>query len=210
MGILNWIRSGNWRSHSVTRPIPPHSEDELNCSSPLLRIQRKLANLRALDPEYRLFGSSIHRYELMPPVPESAVLQFEGKHGIRLPEDYRSFLLQVSEGEAGPYYGLYPFTWICESLETEGIDISLPFIPEPEEEDESEYDGRIRLSHHGCGLESALIVTGAERGKVWDDFGRPVPTGKSFLEWYESWLDEGLKKMLSHWHTACGESSDSD
>jgi hypothetical protein len=40
-----------------------------------------------------------------------------------------------------------------------------------------------------------LIITGKERGQVWDDFttgdGGVHPTGKTFLQWYEDWLDAG-------------------
>ena len=44
-----------------------------------------------------------------PPVAASELDAFERGHGIRFPEHYRSFLIDVASGGAGPGYGLLRF-----------------------------------------------------------------------------------------------------
>ncbi len=73
----------------------------------LQSIRSRLQELARRDAGYGLFGASTHRYELFPPLTEDKVRSFELLHGVRLPEDYREFLLRVGSGGAGPYYGLH-------------------------------------------------------------------------------------------------------
>ncbi|MFZ6179031.1 tetratricopeptide repeat protein [Nannocystis pusilla] len=59
--------------------------------------------------------------------------------------------------------------------------------------DWSERDGCVLLGTDGCGVDSLLVVTGERRGEVWRscDFG-VVRTSRSFVAWYERWLDDRL------------------
>src|SRR6185503_8101468 len=68
----------------------------------------KLARLRAADPKYKLFGAETHKYRLGPTVSERELTEFESRHGISLPEDYREFLRTAGNGGAGPFYGVFP------------------------------------------------------------------------------------------------------
>lgn len=67
-----------------------------------------LERLRTLDRGYELFGAANHRYQLGPRADQETISVFEVEHGVRLPEDYRSFLTEVGNGGAGPCYGLLP------------------------------------------------------------------------------------------------------
>lgn len=151
--------------------------------------------MNVLDPLRWRFGARAHRYHLNPPISEKELASFEAEHRITLPDDYRSFLLEVGNGGAGPYYGLLP---LGESLRSG--DLSRPFplteacSPENDNDDlpDPYLDGHLLLGTHGCGYWSFLVVTGPTAGTVWDDFlagdGGLRPTGHTFASWYKAWL----------------------
>lgn len=62
---------------------------------------------RVREAGVRVFGSDSHRFKMNPVLSEAEVRAFEAKHKIKLPEDYRLFLLHVGRGGAGPAYGLF-------------------------------------------------------------------------------------------------------
>jgi hypothetical protein len=72
-------------------------------------VIQKLADLDRRDRKRRVFGAASHDYRLNPPLGTSAIEEFERRHGISLPEDYRSFITEIGNGGAGPYYGVLPF-----------------------------------------------------------------------------------------------------
>lgn len=69
-------------------------------------VTRKLAILRKRDPHLIRFGASTHRYELRSVLTELEITEIEHACGIRLPEDYRQFLLHIGDVGASPGYGL--------------------------------------------------------------------------------------------------------
>jgi len=56
----------------------------------------------------KIFGADGHSFVLNSPLSESDVLAFENRHRVRLPAEYRSFLVHVGNGGAGPFYGIFP------------------------------------------------------------------------------------------------------
>ena len=71
----------------------------------LIEIERDLNRLRNLDRRCLVFGSQTHQYESYP-VSNSELENLEGELGVRLPKEFRNFLLEFGYG-AGPYYGLF-------------------------------------------------------------------------------------------------------
>jgi len=139
------------------------------------------------------------------------IKEFEEEHKISLPSDYKEFLMEVGNGGDGPpEYGLlklgeikkhnipdyllegykerlkkpFPLTehWIWEGMEDE------PGFGEKLRETEN---GSLALGHDGCGMFWLLIVTGQEKGKIWQttDVGIcPCSPSLTFTLWYEKWL----------------------
>jgi hypothetical protein len=70
-------------------------------------VRSAVEALRQRDSAFELFGALGHRYQLNPRLSELEVAEFEERHGIRLPEAYRHFVLNVGDGGAGPYYGVF-------------------------------------------------------------------------------------------------------
>jgi len=91
------------------------------------KIFAGLQFLREADRSFAVFGASGHEYRLRPCLDEAKIAEFEGRHSLRLPEDYRKFLMQVGNGGAGPYYGIYGLDELCETRADYWNDLSKPF-----------------------------------------------------------------------------------
>ena len=125
-------------------------------------VVRRIERLRDAPPDRRakVHGVRDHEFELKPPLTGAEVAEAEGQFGVRLPDEYRAFILQVSAGGAGPCYGLFPLIrgedgrwgWKGDGGDlTEPHRLAEPFEPgdvsevlkrlgpEPDEEDEDGY-----------------------------------------------------------------------
>lgn len=147
-----------------------------------------------------------------------AVHAFEAENGIVLPEPYRSFVAEITDGSyAGPpHYGLVslaelPADWGADRPER---DLSRPFPlteawlweedPRPDDElgpllDPVFDHGSVVLGTEGCGMYWHLIVTGPHRGHVWlitgegacpfgSEFGH-TGGGTGFAGWVRHWSE---------------------
>ncbi len=98
----------------------------------LKQILAKLDQHIGKDPEFKIPGAGIHRYQLGPRWTEAQASEFEASHGLRLPQAYREFLLNAGNGGAGPCSGLLPLREANNGhprFEGEGaqIDLTRPF-----------------------------------------------------------------------------------
>jgi len=175
------------------------------------------AERRGLKP----FGWEAHRLQLLPPVHEQELEQFEALHGVDLPPEYRTFLGQIGRGGAGPGYGLISL----ENAFPIGIAapappfLATPFpfgpaalpTPSPSESDEERNDrrlrelsGTLRVCDEGCGYLHFIVCSGPDRGQIWVDSTsdenvayRRLNAG--FLDWYERWVDDVLAGGSGCW-----------
>jgi len=167
----------------------------MDIAKKITSIKAKLAKLKQLDQGLRIFGADSHRYALGETLSPSVLDEFQSHHQIRLPEDYRAFLLEVGNGGAGPYYGLQTlqdslYADLDYKREGELLNPSLPFpLSEPwnmaftgDSEDEAAYGafeqtyfadnwthGLLRICNFGCGVSLNLVVNGSEHGNIWVD-----------------------------------------
>ena len=151
-------------------------------------------------------------WHLKPPMPESAVAAFESAHGIALPAAYRAFIIEIGNGcEGPPEHGLVPLGavppenpapkaeyWVQLPDITKPFPFTKPWIWEEEElsAEGREADvtcGSLCLGTDGDGLFWHLIVTGPERGNIWQFTGvgiQPLAPQRDFLQWMEDALED--------------------
>jgi hypothetical protein len=119
---------------------------------------------------------------MLPPLAPGAIAAFEAEQGVSLPEDYRRFLQEVSEGSAHETLGLVP------------LRRGAALLPEGS-------TGRVFLEQLGCGDFAFLVVAGPARGTVWASREeaplRFEAQADSFLQWYEHALDWALARRVA-------------
>lgn len=71
-------------------------------------IPPRLARLATLPDAAGVFGARWHGWRLDPPLTVDEVAELEEQTRVELPTGYRSFLLEVGSGGAGPACGLFP------------------------------------------------------------------------------------------------------
>lgn len=207
-------------------------------------VRERVTALAGAPGVAAVFGFPRGGSPLEDPLSEGELADLERYAGVRLPEEYRDFLLHVGAGGAGPAYGVYPVrgrpdgTWQWHG---DGADMTLPRrLAEPfpvdrvdpevlgalvaAQPDEEEYDdedafdaasdaweermdallwtdestvGAICLSTTGCAQRQWLVVSGPERGNMWDDprcdDADLEPMGVTFAEWYLNWLEDAAR-----------------
>jgi len=188
------------------------------------KIKASLAILQEKDKACEIFGSSSHRYETKLLV-EEEVLKFEKSENIRLPEEFRLFLLSVGYG-AGPDYGIYSLKKMQEEYrdfcgcfdEESSMSDSFTLTNKDamelinlKKQNPKEYhykrlnnvNGLLPIQTEGCTYFALLVLNGEQKGKIWavdtNEFDT-LPAGLTkeldFLSWYERWLNNAIEKMV--------------
>lgn len=140
------------------------------------------------------FEVADYKFVMNAPIAESELLAFEETYQIRLPEDYREFLLNVGNGGAGPYHGLLLLEkWfdyenptgdtlkaIIEEFDFDPVahlagefliepdpmkNYGASYIGELDYSDKTKH-GTIALCDQGCLFYSLLVVRGHYKGRV--------------------------------------------
>ena len=161
------------------------------------RIKTKIDRLKQLDKNFEVFGSEKHKYLFNSTKSEKELINFEKSNNVKLPIEYKEFLMKIGNGGAGPYYGLEPienglFADLDYKDKSDLNDLSKPFphtehwnldFGEVSDENEDEYfeqkdkeyyqnkwaNGLLRVSNFGCGVSMNLVVNGKEYGNLWVD-----------------------------------------
>jgi hypothetical protein len=69
-------------------------------------VRDRVLTLAESDQRHQVFGALGHTFRLEAPVEVEDLNRAEAQWGVTLPADYRTFLLTVGAGGAGPFYGL--------------------------------------------------------------------------------------------------------
>ncbi|MDO5346616.1 MAG: SMI1/KNR4 family protein [Lachnospiraceae bacterium] len=177
------------------------------------QIYKRLEQAKAKDDGQEVFGADSHKYRLAPPAGEEAIQVFELKYGIRLPEEYRNFLMLVGDGGAGPYYGIYGLRALEQALKDDQ-DYSLLSEPAlyPKMSDEDwdiavkgqPFAGILPIGSQGCSHMTGLMLRGPYCGQVvyfdLDHCVKPFFVRENgFLAWYMRWLHEVISGYEIFW-----------
>jgi hypothetical protein len=75
----------------------------------LQQIKANWLSIKEKDPGYAVPGAMSHKYHLdQETISRQDIENFENRNGFKLPEEYREYLIQVSNGGAGPFHVMYP------------------------------------------------------------------------------------------------------
>ncbi len=186
-------------------------------------LKEKLEYLKTYDKYYTIFGSCEHKYLLNEPLSEDELCEFEAKHNIKLPSQYRDFLKYMGNGGAGPCYGIYGLKsdvdysdlsklfLLNNDFDIENYPDEYPCVVDENLDcDECEkqekclmnfnYErykqGILDICHAGCEGYEALVISD-ESESVWSiwEYHSVKKREKNFLTWYEYWLDNSISEI---------------
>ncbi|MET9302723.1 SMI1/KNR4 family protein [Micromonospora aurantiaca] len=83
-------------------------------------VPDRLGRLSTHPSAGMVFGANGHQWRREPPLTTDELAELESQLDVELPAEYRSFLLQVSRGGAGPAYGLFPVQRVDDRWRWEG------------------------------------------------------------------------------------------
>ncbi|MFD8317415.1 SMI1/KNR4 family protein [Kitasatospora purpeofusca] len=138
-------------------------------------VREQIQELAKAPGATAVFGSRGHGFALEDPLGEGEVDQLEAQLGIRLPEDYRAFLIEVGAGGAGPGYGLFPVRRAGDrwSWEGDGADLLTP--------------GRLSEPFPVQGPDPALLNALQEECPRREDFDEAEGFGLALGAWERRW-----------------------
>ncbi|MET8978658.1 SMI1/KNR4 family protein [Streptomyces sp. NPDC004539] len=134
------------------------------------------------------------------PLGWAGVREFEERHGVVLPEPYRTLVAEIADGsfQGPPEYG---WAGLAESAGGQRPAEPFPLTGMWVWEDDGGYedpgaviervahDGSLNLGTDGCGMDWHLVVTGPQRGRVWLVTGEGAMPygGPGFGDWVRRW-----------------------
>ncbi|MBL0913748.1 MAG: SMI1/KNR4 family protein [Bacteroidia bacterium] len=180
---LNIPGFADWIAIAQKHWFNPHKA----LSQRLGAVKTSWHRLRVQDPEEKVFGAFMHHYDVSGSISKETLEAFERQHKVQLPLEYRQYLLEVANGGAGPFYGMYALENCLLPLDTPEKDylqrhpehLSKPF-PVTKEQVQAYDNGSIRdielskeaggylfISEYGSGTFIIMPLNGPFTGSLW-------------------------------------------
>lgn len=125
--------------------------------------KRKWASTRSYYAAGQLWGES-YGYNLKPAYSGTEIEQFETRHNIVLPVQFRQYLLNVSREL---FVGSYPVEIRLGSEDFGSCKIADGVDYQEEEDDIDFEDGMIMIGNDGCTEVTNLVIKGKHVGSIW-------------------------------------------
>lgn len=122
-----------------------------------------------------VFGALGHKWVLEQPLNHAELAELEAQMGVRLPEDFRTFLLRVGAGGAGPAYGVFPVRRVQGRWRWEGDGAELADL------------SRLAESFPEQGPDPKLLEELAARCPEEEDFDEVEEFDDAIEAWDERW-----------------------
>lgn len=127
-----------------------------------------------------------------PKLTAAAIQEFERAHGIELPEEYVTFLREIGNGATCADNSEFDLRKLGTVRRGHALErAALANVKRPFTKAKGEANGCLPVGGDGYDV-WVLVVTGKERGKIWQLSPDGPPAGndppRSFLAWYDHWL----------------------
>ncbi len=193
-------------------------DDQIN------RIKEKLIIAKEKDAGLKVFGAGRHKYVLNKTATINDIRSFENSYSIDLPECFKSFMTNIGNGGAGPFYGIYSLgeglNEITSSKAKEYLGRDCIISPEISESywlslnkkiDENEdisnddyekelgriFGGILPIGNQGCTYYHGIILNGDHKGKVVNlDSDRQKPQF-TYEKNFLDWYERWLDEIIS-------------
>jgi hypothetical protein len=160
-------------------------------------ILKQIEHLKALDHNFTVHGSEYHRYSFNPPVSLATMAEVEDDLGVPLPEELKTFYLEVGNGGAGPDSGLHKIEDIegykanqnwpgCEAVDA---------IEEDGDEDtDNRVSGLVAIMDRYYSHESCIVMNGEDVGQIiaFEPWGFIFFEAENLRSVYERWLKKEI------------------
>jgi hypothetical protein len=164
------------------------------------------------DPQFLRFGAHHHGYRLAPPLGEARTAEIEAELGAPLPAPYRAFVVEVADGGAGPYHGLFRLDHPLQRAIAAAGEFPLHEraggVGPAELSGRALYRGVLGLGHLGCGYIAFLVVRGPAAGQVWLDARAAddgvFPIHADFRAYYHAWVACLAQNRMPEGHVTPG------
>ncbi|MEV8452508.1 SMI1/KNR4 family protein [Streptomyces sp. NPDC052095] len=161
-------------------------------------VRRRVEAVGAGPSGGEVFGARGHEWILQDPLSRGELAELETQTGVRLPEEYRAFLLHVGAGGAGPGYGLFPVRREQGRWRWEGDGADLPDL------------SRLAEPFPGRGPGPELLDPLLSERPEEEDFDDIEDFDEAFEEWEQRWeavmfADERTVGAIVVSHLGCAQ-----